>query len=251
MTWSVGALVLAAGRGTRLPVTGDWSKHLEPLRVGQTQRPLLDFVLERVTPADDLLVAVGHRAAAAEAALREGGSGARTVRVADIDDLPGSIDACLGGLATDVAVVVEGDVIAARGEMARFLAAARHGPRVPLRLLAGPKTPEPGYVTLDICANGRVVSVRRCLPGDTFRLSVLAAAVGPQLRGRIGELAVPREPLAGLVSGVWHRVAARLVAEGGLVLAERARDGGVNVNTRAALRAAQEYVSSDQEDPGQ
>jgi CTP:molybdopterin cytidylyltransferase MocA len=251
MTWSVGVLVLAAGRGTRLPVTGDWSKHLEPLRVGQSRRPLLDHVLERVAPADDLLVAVGHRAGAAETALRAGGSGARTIRVADIDDLPGSIDACLAGLATDVAVVAEGDVIVARGAMARFLAAARHGPRVPLRLLTGPKTPGPGYVTLDISAEGRVTRVRRCLPGDAFRLSVLAAAVGPPLRGRVGELAAPAAPLAGLISGVWHRVAAALLAEGTPVLAQRARDGGVNVNTPAALRAAQEYVCNDREDQGQ
>jgi NDP-sugar pyrophosphorylase family protein len=233
-------LVLAAGRGTRLPASGAWSKHMEPLP-GRPDR-IIDAVLSRLAGPAEVLVATGHEASALTAHLTARWPAARWYLVADIDDLAGSVAEGLARLHSDDAVVVEGDVLVPARSMAAFLAAASPDPAPALRLLAGPRPPRPDRATIDATPDGVVRAVRPSRRTDAVRWGVLAAACGPQIRDRAAALCAPYPPLSGLAVSIWHGAAARLLAEGQQVRIVRADDGGVNVNSPADLVTAGEYL---------
>jgi hypothetical protein len=235
-------LVLAAGRGTRLPTSGGWSKHLEPLP-GRSER-IIDAVVHRLRDADDILVAAGHEADALTAHLAACCPEIRCFRVDDMDDLPASIAAGLSRLDADRAVVVEGDVLIPARSMAAFLTDPREPPS-DLDLLVGGKDPRPDRCTIDLSPAGVALAVRPVAPGDLLRWSVLAAACRRDVQSRVASLCAPYSPLAGLGVSMWHVVAARLLAEGAEVRVTIAADGGVNINSPCDLAAAGEYVRLD------
>jgi GTP:adenosylcobinamide-phosphate guanylyltransferase len=237
-------LVLAGGRGTRLPTSGAWSKHMEVLP-GRPDR-IIDVVLSRLAGAAEVLVAIGHEASALTAHLAARWPAARWYMVAEIDDLAGSVADGLARLHGDHAVVVEGDVLVPARSMAAFLAAPAPDPAPDpapaLRLLAGPRVPRPDRATIDATPDGVVRAVRPSRRTDAVRWGVLAAACGHEIRDRVPALCAPYPPLTGLGVSMWHVAAARLLAEGRPVRIVRADDGGVNVNSPADLAAAGEYL---------
>jgi CTP:molybdopterin cytidylyltransferase MocA len=240
----VGAVVLAGGRGSRLPTAA--GKHLEPVRAGGRSAPLIDHVLGRLTGVDEVVVATGFCPERIERHVAGHWPAARCFRVPDVADLPASVAAALTGLAADVTIVVEGDVIVSRRAMAGFVAALRQrGAGPPLRLLAGPKPVEPHRCTFDLTPFGVVRSVRPAVAADPSRLSVLAAAPGAALTADLPALARPGPSLTGLAASMWHCVAAGLLATGRTTLVHLAPDGGVNVNTPAALAEAGRYLERD------
>lgn len=238
----VGALVLAGGRGSRLPVSGPWGKHMEPVP-GSGLR-LIDAVLSRLSGADEILVAAGYGAQALQAYLARRWPLARSFLVADIRDLPSALSDGFALLEADVAVAVEGDVVAPMQSMAGFLAGARRE-LGGLHLLVGAKPARADRGTLEIRADGTVGAVRPVRPDDERRWSVLAAACPRELWARLRLLAARYEPLAGARVSVWHATAARLLAEGAEVRVTISQDAGVNVNTGADLLAAADFVHAD------
>lgn len=236
---TVGVLVLAAGSGTRLSVSGPWSKHLEPLP-GLPVR-LIDAVLGRVQSADDVLVATGHRAEELQAHLARCWPGTRWFTVPDVSCLPASVVAGLSLMRTDAVITVEGDVVTPKQSLTNYLRLAR--PKAEgLHLLVGARPARLDRCTIDIRDDGTAAAIRPVRAGETARWSVLAAACSTALRPRLRELASPLPALEGLRVSLWHTVAARLLAQGGVVQVSTASDGGVNVNTAAELFAAAAYL---------
>jgi NDP-sugar pyrophosphorylase family protein len=236
----VSVLVLAAGRGTRLPTPGAWSKHMEFLPDSPDR--IIDLVISRLTGAADVLVATGHEASALAAHLTARWPATRCFEVADIEDMAGSTADGLARLETDHAVVVEGDVLVPARSMAAFLAAPPPGPAPALRLLVGPRLPRPDRATIDATPDGIARAVRPSYDTDSVRLGVLAAACRREIRDRVPTLCAPYPPLTGLGVSMWHVAAARLLAEGHEVRIVRAEDGGVNINRPTDLAKAAEYV---------
>jgi hypothetical protein len=206
---------------------------------------VIDLVISRLTGAADVLVAVGHEASALTTHLAARWPAARCFEVAEIDDMAGSVTDGLARLATDRAVVVEGDVLVPARSMAAFLTAPPPGTAPALRLLAGPRMPRPDRVTVDATPDGVVRAVRPSYHTDQVRWGVLAAACRREIRDRVPALCAPYPPLAGLGVSMWHVAAARLLAEGQEVRIVRADDGGVNVNLPADLAKAAEYARSE------
>lgn len=249
MTVSVGAVVLAGGRGSRLPAPA--GKHLQPVPAGGGSVPLLDHVLGRLAGVDEVVVATGFRPERVERHVARRWPGVRCFRVPDVADLPASAAAALAELRAPVTMVVEGDVIVGRLAMAAFVGALREQPGgPPLRLLAGPKPARPGRCTFDLDPGGVVRSVRPAGSADASRLSVLAAVPGAGVAADLPALARPGPALRGLAASMWHIVAAGLLAAGRETRVDLAPDGGVNVNTPQALAEAGRYLERDDGPPG-
>jgi len=126
----VDAIILAAGKGTRLrPHTYDTPKPLLPVQ----GRPILDWIIGALPPVDRLVVVVNYLAEQIEDYLRKQ-THVRdwaTVRQAEPRGTGDALMSCKGVVTSDRVMVLNGDDLMGRADLARLAA-------VPAGILARP-----------------------------------------------------------------------------------------------------------------
>jgi bifunctional UDP-N-acetylglucosamine pyrophosphorylase/glucosamine-1-phosphate N-acetyltransferase len=124
------AIILAAGKGTRLrPHTADTPKPLLPVQ----GRPILDWIVGALPPVDRLVVVVNYLADQIEDYLRAQ-TRVRdwaTVRQAEPRGTGDALMACKGRVTSDRVMVLNGDDLIGRADLAKLAAA-------PMGILAHP-----------------------------------------------------------------------------------------------------------------
>lgn len=124
------AIILAAGKGTRLrPHTNDTPKPLLPVQ----GRPILDWIIGALPPVDRLVVVVNYLAEQIEAYLRtqKHVRDWTTVRQTEPRGTGDALMSCRGKVASDRVMVLNGDDLMGRADLARLAA-------VPMGILARP-----------------------------------------------------------------------------------------------------------------
>lgn len=124
------AIILAAGKGTRLrPHTLDTPKPLLPVQ----GRPILDWIIGALPPVDRLVVVVNYLAEQIEGYLRTQTHVRNwtTVRQAEPRGTGDALMSCKGMVSSDRVVVLNGDDLMGRADLARLAA-------VPMGILARP-----------------------------------------------------------------------------------------------------------------
>lgn len=124
------AIILAAGKGTRLrPHTLDTPKPLLPVQ----GRPILDWIIGALPPVDRLVVVVNYLGEQIEGYLRKQ-THVRdwtTVRQAEPRGTGDALMSCKGAVTSDRVMVLNGDDLMGRADLARLAA-------VPMGILARP-----------------------------------------------------------------------------------------------------------------
>jgi bifunctional UDP-N-acetylglucosamine pyrophosphorylase/glucosamine-1-phosphate N-acetyltransferase len=124
------AIILAAGKGTRLrPHTLETPKPLLPVR----GRPILDWIIGALPPVDRLVVVVNYLAEKIEDYLRTQTHVGNwtTVRQAEPRGTGDALMSCKGVVTSDRVMVLNGDDLMGRADLARLAA-------VPMGILARP-----------------------------------------------------------------------------------------------------------------
>src|SRR3954453_1046991 len=124
------AIILAAGKGTRLrPHTETTPK---PLLAVQG-RPILDWIIGALPPVDRLVVVVNYLAEQIEGYLAKQPhvKNWATVRQAEPRGTGDALMSCKGAVASDRVMVLNGDDLIGRADLANL-------PRAPARILARP-----------------------------------------------------------------------------------------------------------------
>lgn len=115
------AIILAAGKGTRLrPYTEQTPKPLLPVQ----GRPILDWIVAALPPVDRLVVVVNYLAEQIEAYLRSQPHVRHwaTVRQAEPRGTGDALMACRGQVASDRVMVLNGDDLIGRADLAALAA---------------------------------------------------------------------------------------------------------------------------------
>jgi bifunctional UDP-N-acetylglucosamine pyrophosphorylase/glucosamine-1-phosphate N-acetyltransferase len=124
------AIILAAGKGTRLrPHTDATPKPLLPVQ----GRPILDWIIAALPPVDRLVVVVNYLAGQIEDYLEKQSHVRRwaTVRQAEPRGTGDALMACTGAVSSDRVMVLNGDDLIGRADLAKLAA-------VPMGILTHP-----------------------------------------------------------------------------------------------------------------
>ena len=177
------AIILAAGKGTRLrPHTYDTPKPLLPVQ----GRPILDWIIGALPPVDRLVVVVNHLAEQIEDYLRKQ-THVRdwaTVRQAEPRGTGDALMSCKGVVTSDRVMVLNGDDLMGRADLARLAA-------VPAGILARPvdNPKEYGIIFRNPDGTLRQIVEKPDIPGP--QLANIGAYLFPKA---VFELTLPLSP---------------------------------------------------------
>src|SRR3954471_1749001 len=153
------AIILAAGKGTRLrPHTEATPKPLLPVQ----GRPILDWIIGALPPVDRLVVVVNYLAEQIEAYLAKQAHVRNwtTVRQAEPRGTGDALMSCKGAVASDRVMVLNGDDLMGRADLARLAA-------VPMGILARPVMEPEHYGIIFQNEDGTLKQVAEKLKGLT------------------------------------------------------------------------------------
>lgn len=145
------AIILAAGKGTRLrPHTETTPKPLLPVQ----GRPILDWIIGALPPVDRLVVVVNYLAEQIEAYLAQQQHirNWATVRQAEPRGTGDALMACKGGILSDRVLVLNGDDLIGRDDLARLA-------RTPAGILAHPVQEPESFGIIMRNENGTLASL--------------------------------------------------------------------------------------------
>jgi bifunctional UDP-N-acetylglucosamine pyrophosphorylase/glucosamine-1-phosphate N-acetyltransferase len=178
------AIILAAGKGTRLrPHTETTPKPLLPVQ----GRPILDWIIGALPPVDRLVVVVNYLAEQIEDYLAKQ-SHVRTwttVRQAEPRGTGDALMSCQGAVASDRVMVLNGDDLIGRADLAKLAA-------VPMGILAHPVNEPESFGILFRKPDGsleKVVEKPKGLPAP--QLANIGAYLFPR---RVFDLTLPLSP---------------------------------------------------------
>lgn len=178
------AIILAAGKGTRLrPHTETTPKPLLPVQ----GRPILDWIIGALPPVDRLVVVVNYLAGQVEEYLANQTHVRNwaTVRQAEPRGTGDALMSCKGAVASDRVMVLNGDDLIGRADLARLAA-------VPMGILAHPVGEPESFGILFRNPDGslgKVVEKPRGLPAP--QLANIGAYLFPR---RVFDLTLPLSP---------------------------------------------------------
>lgn len=178
------AIILAAGKGMRLrPHTQTTPKPLLPVQ----GRPILDWIIGALPPVERLVVVVNHLAEQIESYLQSQ-SHVRswtTVRQSEPRGTGDALMSCKGVIVSDRVMVLNGDDLMGRADLARLAA-------VPMGILARPVTTPEDYGILFRKPDGTLDRIREKPTGLTPpQLANIGAYLFP--RG-VFDLTLPLSP---------------------------------------------------------
>src|SRR6187200_171117 len=145
------AVILAAGLGTRLrPHTNTIPKPLLPVQ----GRPILDWIIGALPPVDRLVVVVNYLAEQIEDYLRKQTRVRdwKTVRQAEPRGTGDALMSCKGAVASDRVMVLNGDDLIGRADLARLAG-------VPMGILAHPVDAPENYGVIFRAADGNLKQI--------------------------------------------------------------------------------------------
>lgn len=178
------AIILAAGKGTRLrPHTDTVPKPLLPVQ----GRPILDWIIAALPPVDRLVAVVNYLAGQIEEYLQTQ-THVRdwsTVRQAEPRGTGDALMSCKGAITSDTVLVLNGDDLIGRADLARLAA-------TPMGILARPVDKPEDYGILFSDADGNLTDIREKPKGlAPPQLANIGAYLFPR---RVFDLTLPLSP---------------------------------------------------------
>lgn len=241
------AFIFAGGSGSRMENKNGLPKHLMPIQVGNSKRPVIAYILADVCQhVDEVIVGTAYRASVMERYLARSEWDVQTLRMPVLDDMGFNALYAAQHIDGDVVAYLGGDTILHKDSHQCFWPQLNNliGPTCPLVLLLGPQRPNPRRSTFDVDDTNTIVAVRASQETDYYRYSWLVAAIWREYLIRWIETGNHLRPACeeGIVYTIWPALTKYILSEGLVAKAIITSKPSFNINTRTNLLAAQTFL---------